>query len=47
MRIGDVIYSMFILILVYLLVVNWKGATALLTGTASGTNTLVRTLQGR
>jgi len=47
MRIGDVIYSMFILILVYLLVVNWKGSTALLTGAASGTSTLVKTLQGR
>jgi hypothetical protein len=38
---------MFVLILVYLLVVNWRGATAILTSTFSGTAGLAKTLQGR
>jgi hypothetical protein len=45
--ISDAIYFMFILILVYLLVANWKGANALLSGSFSGTSALVKTLQGR
>ena len=47
MRMGDVIFSMFILILVYLLVANWKGANALLSTASTGTTGLVKTLQGR
>lgn len=47
MRFQDVIFAMFVLILVYLLVVNWRGATAVLTSGFSGTIGLTKTLQGR
>lgn len=47
MRVGDIIYSMFILILVYLLVVNWKGANSLLSTSSGAVIGLTRTLQGR
>lgn len=43
----DVIYFMFILILGYLLLANWKGAATLLSTAASATNSLTKTLQGR
>jgi len=47
MRIQDVVFSMFVLILVYLLVINWRGASAVLTSAFSGTMGLTKTLQGR
>ena len=47
MRGGDIIASMFILILVYLVVVNWKGANALLSTSSSAVIGLTKTLQGR
>lgn len=47
MKPQDVISSMFILILIYLVVVNWKGANALITSGARGTIGLVKALQGR
>lgn len=47
MRGQDVIYSMFILILVFLLVNNWKGSNALLQSSASMVIGLTKTLQGR
>lgn len=43
----DFIYFVFILILSYLLLRNWKGANALLTTGVSGSAAFVRTLQGR
>lgn len=47
MRIGDIIAAMFILILVYLLVINWKGANALLATSGGTVIGLTKTLQGR
>lgn len=47
MRIQDVVFSMFILILVFLLVRNWKGATAILTSSTNGVIGLTKALQGR
>lgn len=47
MRFQDIIASMFILILVYLVVANWKGANALLSTSSSAVIGLTRTLQGR
>lgn len=47
MRGGDIIASMFILILVYLVVINWKGANALLSTSSSAVIGLTKTLQGR
>lgn len=47
MRFGDIIGAMFLLILVYLLVVNWKGANALLSTGSSAVIGLTKTLQGR
>jgi hypothetical protein len=47
MRGQDVIGGMFILILVYLVVVNWKGAQALLTSAGGSVVNLTKTLQGR
>lgn len=43
----DTIALIGFLILVYLLVVNWKGANALLATAASAGGGLIRTLQGR
>lgn len=47
MRLGDIVAGMFILILIYLLVVNWKGANALLSTGSGAVIGLTRTLQGR
>lgn len=47
MRAQDIIGAMFILILVYLVVVNWKGANAILTTSSSAVIGLTKTLQGR
>jgi hypothetical protein len=47
MKGGDIVVSIFTLILVYLLVVNWKGANALLGTSAVAASGLIRTLQGR
>jgi len=43
----DFIYLMFLLILGYLVLANWKGATSLLQSSASATIGLTKTLQGR
>ena len=43
----DFIYFVFILILAYLLLRNWKGANALLSSAVSGSAGFVKTLQGR
>jgi hypothetical protein len=43
----DFIYFVFILILGYLLLSNWKGANALLTSGVGGSVAFVKTLQGR
>lgn len=47
MRGQDIIGAMFLLILVYLVVVNWKGANTILTTSSSALIGLTRTLQGR
>ena len=47
MRVQDVVASMFILILIYLLVRNWRGASALLTSGGGAVIKLTQTLQGR
>lgn len=47
MRFQDIVGAMFILILVYLVVVNWKGANAILTTGSSAVIGLTKTLQGR
>ncbi len=43
----DFIYFVFLLILGYLLLSNWKGANALLTSGVGGSVAFVKTLQGR
>lgn len=43
----DLIFFMFVLILGYLLLSNWKGANALLSSGLGGVGSLVKTLQGR
>lgn len=43
----DVIAGMFFLILIFLLVQNWKGATALLQSSSSALIGVTKTLQGR
>jgi len=47
MKIGDIIAGMFILILVYLVVINYKGANQLLATASGATIGLTKTLQGR
>jgi len=47
MRFGDVLFGMFVLILIYLLAVNWKGVNQLVATGASASIGMVRTLQGR
>lgn len=47
MRGQDLIFFIFVLILGYLLLANWKGANALLSSGAGATVALVKTLQGR
>ncbi len=47
MRLQDVIAGMFMLILVYLVVANWKGANQILATSSSAVIGLTRTLQGR
>jgi len=47
MRIQDTIAGVGLLILVYLLLVNWKGANQLLATFAGAGNSTIRTLQGR
>lgn len=47
MRLGDIVAAMAFLILVYLLVVNWKGANALLSTGSGAVIGLTKTLQGR
>jgi hypothetical protein len=47
MRGQDLLFFMFVLILGYLLLANWKGANALLTSGLGGVGSLVKTLQGR
>ena len=47
MRIQDTIAGIGFLILVYLLVRNWKGASALLVSSSQAVIGLTKTLQGR
>jgi len=47
MRGQDIVAAMFFLILTYLLVVNWRGASALIVSGGSAVIGLSRTLQGR
>lgn len=47
MKIQDWVTGIFILILIYLLVVNWRGANALLSTGAGASIGIVKTLQGR
>lgn len=47
MRIGDVIAGMFVLIAIYLVVVNYKGANQLLSTAAGATIGITKSLQGR
>lgn len=47
MRLQDVIAGIGMLILVYLVLVNWRGANALLSTSASAGSSVIRTLQGR
>lgn len=47
MRFQDVVYFVFLLILAYLVLTNWKGANALVVSSASALIQLTKTLQGR
>lgn len=47
MRLQDTIAGIGMLILVYLVLRNWKGANALLATGAGATGGIIRTLQGR
>ncbi len=47
MRFQDVLAGVGLLILVYLLLANWKGANALLATSAGASVSLIKTLQGR
>ena len=47
MRGQDIVFFMFVLILGYLLLANWKGANQLLSSGLGGVGSLVKTLQGR
>jgi len=47
MRGQDIVYFIFILILVYLVVINWQGANAILVSGSRAAVSMVRSLQGR
>lgn len=47
LRLQDVIAGVGMLILLYLVLANWRGANALLTTTAQASTSVIRTLQGR
>jgi hypothetical protein len=47
MRGQDVVFFMFVLILIYLLVINWKGANALVVSGGNFMTSMVKSLQGR
>lgn len=47
MRGQDILAGIGALILVYLVLVNWRGANALLATSASAGASVIRTLQGR
>ncbi len=47
MRFQDVLAGIGLLIMLYLLLVNWKGANALLSTSAGASVSLIKTLQGR
>lgn len=47
LKLGDLIWGAGILILVYLVVTNWKGSNTLLGTAFGGLNTTFKTLQGR
>lgn len=47
MKIQDAIYFWFVLVLVGLLLFNYKGTVSILGTSASAANSLTRTLQGR
>jgi DNA-binding phage protein len=45
--VSDVVYSMFVLILLFLVVTNYKGMTAVMKQGGTSTVSLVKALQGR
>lgn len=47
MRLQDVVYFMFLLILAYVVLTNWRGANALIVSGASALVQLTKALQGR
>lgn len=47
MKVQDLLTALFILILVYLIATNWQAANNLLVSATRGSNTIIRTLQGR
>jgi hypothetical protein len=47
MKFQDVLAGIGMLIMLYLLLANWKGANALLTTAAGASISMTRTLQGR
>lgn len=47
MKFGDVLTGIFILIMIYLVIVNWRGANALLIASGKTSIGLIKTLQGR
>ena len=47
MQVQDIIVGIGMLVLVYLLLANWKGANALLATSAGAGISTIRTLQGR
>lgn len=47
LNLQDIIFGIGTLIILYLVLTNYKGANALLTTGGSVSNTLIRTLQGR
>jgi len=47
MRGQDIIFFMFVLILVYLLATNWKGTNALVVSGGNFMTSMVKSLQGR
>jgi hypothetical protein len=47
MRLQDTLYGIGMLILAYLVLINYKGAVAVLSSSASAGTGIIRTLQGR
>lgn len=47
MRLMDIFFGIFILIVIFLVVANYKATNTLAVTSLSGLNTTIRTLQGR